>query len=131
MKRIVLVSLALLLSPVGEAYAEELPNIVVFISDDLGRLETSVYGSDQVTTPNMDKLAAAGTRPEFELFDLDADPLELNNLAASPQHRDKLRELQAELADWTSAQGDEQAPHRPPYLTSQPLPLLKPKQRKK
>ena len=36
------------------------PNIVVFISDDLGRSETSVYGSKQVRTPNLDKLAARG-----------------------------------------------------------------------
>jgi N-sulfoglucosamine sulfohydrolase len=40
--------------------AAKLPNIVVFISDDLGRLETSVYGSKEVRTPTMDKLAAAG-----------------------------------------------------------------------
>ena len=36
------------------------PNLVVFLSDDLGRLETSVYGSKEVRTPTMDRLAAAG-----------------------------------------------------------------------
>ena len=40
--------------------AAELPNIVVFVSDDLGRLETSVYGSTDVKTPTMDMLAAVG-----------------------------------------------------------------------
>ncbi len=40
--------------------AADLPNIVVFISDDLGRLETSVHGSAEVKTPTMDALAAAG-----------------------------------------------------------------------
>jgi hypothetical protein len=52
---------ALLLWAVSpDLQAAKLPNIVVFISDDLGRLETSVYGSKEVRTPTMDKLAAAG-----------------------------------------------------------------------
>jgi len=37
-----------------------LPNIVIFISDDLGRLETSIHGSKDVRTPTMDRLAANG-----------------------------------------------------------------------
>ena len=36
------------------------PNIVVFISDDLGRLDTSIHGSKDVRTPTMDRLAAGG-----------------------------------------------------------------------
>ncbi|NQY65371.1 MAG: sulfatase-like hydrolase/transferase [Alteromonadaceae bacterium] len=40
--------------------AAQLPNIVVFISDDLGRLDTSIHGSKDVRTPSMDRLAAAG-----------------------------------------------------------------------
>jgi len=40
--------------------AARLPNIVVFISDDLGRLDTSIHGSKDVRTPTMDWLAAAG-----------------------------------------------------------------------
>jgi arylsulfatase A-like enzyme len=71
------------------------------------------------------------TRPEHELFDLEKDPLELTNLAADPRHQSGLKQLQQELAAWTTAQGDELAPHREPYLTSQPLPVLSPKKRKK
>ena len=40
--------------------AGEKPNIVVFISDDLGRLDTSIHGSKDVRTPTMDLLAAGG-----------------------------------------------------------------------
>ncbi len=40
--------------------AAERPHIVVFISDDLGRLETSVYGSKDAKTPNLDRVASAG-----------------------------------------------------------------------
>jgi len=38
----------------------DLPNLVFFISDDLSRLDTSVYGSADVKTPNLDRLAARG-----------------------------------------------------------------------
>ena len=34
------------------------PNLVVFISDDLGRLDTSIHGSKEGRTPTMDLLAA-------------------------------------------------------------------------
>jgi len=36
-------------------------------------------------------------RPEEELYDLDNDPYELNNLAGSPQYRDELIRLRGEL----------------------------------
>ena len=51
---------AWLLSGTLSGLASERPNIVIFISDDLGRLETSVHGSSDVKTPTMDRLAAAG-----------------------------------------------------------------------
>tara|TARA_Y100000588_G_scaffold48987_1_gene46165 strand:- start:29 stop:1132 length:1104 start_codon:yes stop_codon:yes gene_type:complete len=40
--------------------AVEKPNVVVFISDDLGRLDTSIHGSKVVRTPTMDLLATRG-----------------------------------------------------------------------
>ncbi len=42
------------------ADAEKMPNFVVFISDDLGRLDTSIYGSADARTPTMERLARAG-----------------------------------------------------------------------
>ena len=36
------------------------PNIVVFISDDLGRWDTSIHGSKDARTPTMERLAAEG-----------------------------------------------------------------------
>ena len=71
------------------------------------------------------------TRPKEEFFDLEEDPLELHNLADSPEHQNKIKELKSELAAWTAAQRDELVPHREPYLTSRPLPILKPRERKK
>jgi len=42
------------------AQASAAPNIVIYISDDLGRLETSIHGSKEVQTPTIERLAANG-----------------------------------------------------------------------
>ena len=64
------------------------------------------------------------TRPEFELFDLNKDPDEQNNLADKAKYQDKLHELKAELKKWTAAQGDDLQPHQQPYPTSAPIPEI-------
>jgi uncharacterized sulfatase len=45
-------------------------------------------------------------RPEFELFDVAADPLQMANLAGDAQYDPIVRELKAELDKWMDAQGD-------------------------
>ena len=40
------------------------PNIIFILADDLGIGNVSAYGADNYKTPNVDKLAAAGTRFE-------------------------------------------------------------------
>jgi N-sulfoglucosamine sulfohydrolase len=52
--------LAVLMATVLRAPAATPPNIVVFISDDHTLRDSSVYGSKDLATPHMDKLAAAG-----------------------------------------------------------------------
>jgi N-sulfoglucosamine sulfohydrolase len=42
----------------------------------------------------------APTKPAEELYDCDNDPHEINNLAADPRHRAKLKELRAEHERW-------------------------------
>ncbi|MGB0578404.1 MAG: sulfatase family protein [Limisphaerales bacterium] len=74
------------------------------------------------------------TRPEYEFFDLEKDPLELNNLAADPASAKRIAPLRAALAAWTESQGDDLQTHREPYLRSQPIPHFdpsKPKKRRK
>jgi len=44
------------------AQSGQLPNIVLLLADDLGYRDLSCYGSTQVNTPNLDKLAAKGMR---------------------------------------------------------------------
>ena len=50
----------LLISASSALFAKELPNLVVFLSDDMGRADSSVYGSPDARTPTMEKLAANG-----------------------------------------------------------------------
>lgn len=45
-------------------------------------------------------------RPPEELFDTLNDPYELHNLAADPEHADKLEELRAEADRWMQETGD-------------------------
>ncbi|WP_425618681.1 sulfatase [Anatilimnocola sp. NA78] len=47
------------------------------------------------------------TRPAEELYDLTADPWELNNLAADTKHSDKLKSLGTALDAWMKEQGDD------------------------
>lgn len=46
--------------------AEERPNVILILADDLGAKELSCYGSTKHRTPNLDRMAAEGTR--FETF---------------------------------------------------------------
>ena len=45
-------------------------------------------------------------RPEFELYDCEADPLEMENLIDEPEHQDLVAKLKQELQEWMDAQGD-------------------------
>lgn len=46
-------------------------------------------------------------KPEEELFDCEADPHELNNLANRPEYQEKLEELSAEMDRWLADIGDQ------------------------
>ena len=52
-------------------------------------------------------LHLAEIRPDEELYDLKADPWEINNLAADPLHRKTLRELRGILANWIMESDDQ------------------------
>jgi uncharacterized sulfatase len=45
-------------------------------------------------------------RPEFELYDVKADPLQMNNLAGDAPYQPVVRQLKAELDAWMQSQGD-------------------------
>ncbi|MBT3469012.1 MAG: arylsulfatase [Opitutae bacterium] len=54
-------SVILLLLTVFISYAEDRPNIVVIMSDDMGYSDLGCFGGE-IRTPNLDKLAAGGLR---------------------------------------------------------------------
>jgi arylsulfatase A-like enzyme len=63
--RKIMIAFALLFYSVWAApvlYAQEKPNIIIFIADDLNQQDIGAYGNKQVKTPNMDLLAAEGMR---------------------------------------------------------------------
>jgi len=45
-------------------------------------------------------------RPEFELFDCLADPLEMNSLAGNPEYASVIERLKGKLDAWMAGQGD-------------------------
>ena len=47
-----------------------------------------------------------GLRPTFELYDLKADPHEIDNLAGNPEYEKELNRLIAALDDWYERVGD-------------------------
>lgn len=49
----------------------------------------------------------AATRPAEELYDLQADPFELNNLAGLPEHKPVLERLRAAVEKWIVATDDQ------------------------
>ncbi len=46
----------------GEAAKPSQPNVIVILADDLGYGDMSAYGSKEISTPNLDKLANSGVR---------------------------------------------------------------------
>ena len=51
-------------------------------------------------------LIMAAVRPAEELYDLNEDPWELNNLALNPRYRDRLQSFRMTLANWEQETGD-------------------------
>ncbi len=52
----------ILLWPIGAAVADDRPNIVVILCDDLGYGDLECYGHPHIKTPNLNELAAGGIR---------------------------------------------------------------------
>ncbi len=46
------------------------------------------------------------TRPAIELYDLQEDPWELNNIAGNPEHESRIKTMRAALEAWMTQQGD-------------------------
>jgi uncharacterized sulfatase len=76
-------------------YMEEMPTM-----QEMRRL----HAADQLVGPQ--KLFFRPTKPIEELYDTEADPHEISNLADEPAHRDTLQRLRGELTEWMKSVGD-------------------------
>jgi hypothetical protein len=55
-------------------------------------------------------------RPTEELYDLQADPHELHNLAGSPEFQDVIKEMRAQLDAWIRSTDDKGATPEDPAI---------------
>ena len=77
------------------SYMEEMPTM-----QEWRRL----HAEGKLTGPQ--KLFFAERKPPEELYDTEADPHEVRNLASDPAHRAKLQELRGALDEWIRRTGD-------------------------
>jgi N-sulfoglucosamine sulfohydrolase len=68
--------------------------------------EVQQMHKDGKLSPLHSRLYFSLTRPMFELYDLAADPAELNNLAGKPAAAAVERELKGALEDWMIRERD-------------------------
>ena len=66
--------------------------------------------------PLSEKLLFAATRPREELYDLRADPQEIQNLAGDPAYRATLVEMRQRLDRWIAETGDRGQQPEPPAM---------------
>lgn len=65
-------------------------------------------------------VAAHHGRPEFELFDLNNDPFEQNNLAEDPSYAETKSRLLQKLQNWMQQQGDQSTVFHEPLMLDEP-----------
>lgn len=63
-------------------------------------------------------------RPAEELYDLDADPFELNNLAGETAQASQLQDMRQSLEDWMKATGDTRQSFAKPLLLTDEFTML-------
>lgn len=64
--------------------------------------------------PGLERRYFGAPRPEVELYDIEADPFQLHDLAAEPAHAATVRSLQGLLSDWMVSTNDFLPPPNPP-----------------
>ena len=83
--------------PLPFPFAADLWNSATW-QDSIRRGEDFVYGKRTIK--------ALTQRPRFELYDLESDPDEIQNLADDPQHEERLAELKQELREFQRRTND-------------------------
>jgi len=84
----------------------QLPYQPVDFAGDAFWKELQQMSKDGKLTPLLQRLYFSPTRPMFELFDLESDPNEFNNLIGREQHAAVEQELKAALQEWMILERD-------------------------
>jgi len=101
----------------AEAAGLKRPNVLLIVADDMKADCIGALGNPHIKTPNLDRLVQrefAFSRAycfhthinKTQLFDLQADPRETNDLADKPEHAGKVEEMMALLAKARKQWGD-------------------------
>lgn len=86
-----------------------------------GPKDGRIYWESWVAKARTDPAAAAlirryQVRPREELYDVQADPHEVRNLAGDPRHQTTLKALRGRVERWMKQQGDAQTVYGKPRL---------------
>ncbi|MFP4342780.1 MAG: sulfatase-like hydrolase/transferase [Cyclobacteriaceae bacterium] len=88
-------------------YQPEKPYVMAIKYREQMRLMRALHEYDSMGQLNeQQSLWFRDSKPEEELYDLENDPYELNNLADDPAYQDKLAELRQKLLAWQEKYGD-------------------------
>ncbi len=95
----------------GNMYATKNINGLDYGDVNRGSSATKIYGSWLEAAKSDPQVNALLRRiryyPEIQLFDLQNDPWELNDLGNNPEHQSKIHELKTAINDWMKQQGDD------------------------
>src|SRR5262245_52843149 len=84
----------------------QIPYTPVDFAGDPHWKELQQMHKDGKLSPEMERLYFAERRPMFELYDLEADPAEMTNLAGKQETAEVEKELKAALQEWMILERD-------------------------
>ena len=85
--------------------------------DGAGSFWPSWYEQAKINSGAMAIVKKYHQRPSAELYDLQKDPLEQNNLAQDPKYKTIVQKMDTDLRQWMKAQGDQEKVYNKPILT--------------
>ncbi len=84
----------------SQGSAEDRPNILIFVADDLGWRDTGVYGNKSIRTPNIDRLARSGLLVRYAFgTSPQCSPSRISILSGIYSHATRTEDLHTPLPD--------------------------------
>ena len=74
---------------------------------DFGRIYPSMIDRMETDPHAKEMVNRLRSRPQHQLYDLQNDPYELNNLAEKPEYSEKVTKFKADIEGWMKQQGDD------------------------